>query len=417
MKTPRTMFFAVILACASSQTLAASEQDVVASYVELAHTVYSDSLQEAQQLKADIDAFLAKPSQQSLQTAKQAWLQARIPYQQSEAFRFGNPVVDNWEGQLNAWPLDEGFIDYVSPDYQGELGNTGATANIVAATQLQLGANHIDLSTITPELLASLNELGGSEANVATGYHAIEFLLWGQDLNGTEAGAGERSFTDYLSGAHCTNGNCQRRKDYLAATAQLLIDDLTYMVDQWSATSKDNYRQLFLQLPEQEAVTRILFSMGSLALGELAGERMRVALEANSSEDEHDCFSDNTHFAHYYDWKGISNVFQAEYTSSQGKSFKGDSLADLLAEKNPQLAKKMAHQMAQTNQAIYQLVTMAEDKTSPMKFDQMIAEGNTKGAAAINNAIAELTKTTELIEQTAKVLGITNLTPNFSAGL
>ena len=27
-----------------------------------------------------------------------------------------------------------------------------------------------------------LHEIGGNEANVATGYHAIEFLLWGQDL-------------------------------------------------------------------------------------------------------------------------------------------------------------------------------------------------------------------------------------------
>ncbi|MCG6507139.1 peptidase, partial [Vibrio parahaemolyticus] len=144
--------------------------------------------------------FLAAPSDAKLQQVKQAWLAARVPYQQSEVFRFGNAVVDDWEGQLNAWPLDEGLIDYVSDDYQYELGNEGASANIVANKSLTIGATTIDASTITPELIASLNEVGGSEANVASGYHAIEFLLWGQDLHGTQPGAGERPYTDYVQG-------------------------------------------------------------------------------------------------------------------------------------------------------------------------------------------------------------------------
>lgn len=46
---------------------------------------------------------------------------------------------------------------------------------------------------ISPQLLAEeLHMLDGVQANVATGYHAIEFLLWGQDLNGTNPGAGNR---------------------------------------------------------------------------------------------------------------------------------------------------------------------------------------------------------------------------------
>src|SRR5690606_40623199 len=101
----------------------------------------------------------------------------RVPYMQTEAFRFGNAVVDDWEGQVNAWPLDEGLIDYVEADYQHALGNPGATANIIASTAIRIGEDSVDVSQITPELLASLNELAGSEANVATGYHAIEFLL------------------------------------------------------------------------------------------------------------------------------------------------------------------------------------------------------------------------------------------------
>ncbi|BBI48981.1 hypothetical protein HORIV_14020 [Vreelandella olivaria] len=154
---------------------------VVHHYADLAHANYADALSAAQALNERIDELLANPTSETLNAAKQAWLQARVPYQQSEVFRFGNAVVDDWEGQLNAWPLDEGMIDYVEgDDYQHELGNEGATANIVANEQITVGGETLDVSEITPELLADLNEIGGSEANVASGYHAIEFLLWGR---------------------------------------------------------------------------------------------------------------------------------------------------------------------------------------------------------------------------------------------
>ncbi|MCE1874903.1 hypothetical protein LWT64_22935, partial [Enterobacter hormaechei] len=124
---------------------------------------------------------------------------------------------------------------------------------------------------------------------------AIEFLLWGQDLNGTNAGAGQRAYTDFVVGSACTNGNCDRRGEYLKAAADLLVQDLEWMEKQWSADVKDNYRQELLADSAENGLRKMMFGMGSLSLGELAGERMKVALEANSTEDEHDCFSDNTH--------------------------------------------------------------------------------------------------------------------------
>ncbi|HAS63375.1 MAG TPA: peptidase, partial [Vibrio sp.] len=188
----------VLLATTSSAFAAdVTKQQVVEHYADLAHAVFSDSLSTAISLDQAIEAFLAAPTAAKFEQVKQKWLASRIPYQQSEVFRFGNAIVDDWEGQLNAWPLDEGLIDYVSSDYQYELGNEGATANIVANTELTIGATKLDVAKITPQLIADLNEVGGSEANVASGYHAIEFLLWGQDLNGTNAGAGERAYTDF----------------------------------------------------------------------------------------------------------------------------------------------------------------------------------------------------------------------------
>ncbi|WP_317930769.1 imelysin family protein [Halioxenophilus sp. WMMB6] len=412
----KSMFLALGLMLTSTTTLALSSQDVINSYTDLAFNVYTDSLAEAKKLQADIQKFLDSPSPETLAQARYAWRQARVPYMQTEAFRFGNPVVDNIDGQVNSWPLDEGFLDYVSSDYEGELGNSGATAFILSLDTLRLGANEIDVSELTPELLASLNELGGSEANIATGYHAIEFLLWGQDLNGTDPGAGNRPYTDYLAGEGCSHQYCQRRRDYLTAVTTLLVNDLNYLVGQWQAGDSNNYRAKFVKLAPQEALTRILFGIGSLAFGELAGERMQVALEANSPEDEQDCFSDNTVFAHYYDWQGIANVYLGEYKRVDGSFYKGDSLADLVAERNNGLAQKMQHQISQTHAALQALVNAYQDPNNPMAFDQMIAEGNVEGAALINQIIAELAATTELIEGVAKTLGITNLNPNLDAG-
>jgi putative iron-regulated protein len=340
-------------------------------------------------------------------------LDARVPYLQSEVFRFGNRIVDEWEGQLNTWPLDEGLIDYVNKTgYHHEMGNAGATANIVANTSITVGGKKIDLSKLTPEVLVSLNEIGGSEANVATGYHAIEFLLWGQDLNGTKSGAGKRPYTDYVVGKNCTHEHCDRRGEYLKAATQLLVDDLVYMQGQWSKDKKDNYRARLNAEAPASGLTKALFGMGSLALGELAGERMKVALTANSTEDEQDCFSDNTHNAHFYDAKGIENIYFGHYVRVDGSTLTGPSIADLVENKDPQLADVTRKQFGKTMLVLQAMVDAAEDGTHPMKFDQMIAEGNIKGAALIEDSISSLVELTRQIEKVAYSIGIENLNPD-----
>lgn len=399
-----------LLASATLQA-AVTEQGVVKNYGDIAYAVFSDSLITAQFLQVKVDALVEAPSQATLDAARSAWKQARVPYQQSEVFRFGNGIVDDWEGQLNAWPLDEGLIDYVAAsNYHHEMGNVGANANIIANTSLKLGGTTLDLSTITPDLLASLNELGGSEANVATGYHAIEFLLWGQDLNGTKAGAGQRAYTDYVQGDGCTHGNCDRRAQYLKAATELLINDLKTMQAQW-APGQQNYRAELESQKSEAALTKALFGMGSLALGELAGERMKVALEANSTEDEHDCFSDNTHFSHYYDAKGIENIYYGTYQRVDGSVIKGDSIAMLVKAKDPALAKATDKQFKQTMASMQALVDKAEAQQNAQKFDQMIAEGNEAGAKLIQDAITGLVALTRKIEKVAVELGVENLSP------
>lgn len=404
-------FAPVAVDTAAADTVSADA--VVKHYADLAHANYADALNAAQALNERIDELLANPTAETLSAAKQAWLQARVPYQQSEVFRFGNAVVDDWEGQLNAWPLDEGMIDYVEgDDYQHELGNEGATANIIANEQITVGGETLDVSDITPELLADLNEIGGSEANVASGYHAIEFLLWGQDLHGFEKGNGERPVSDYQTGDDCTHGHCDRRRSYLDAVSDLLVDDLEWMVAQWAPETEGNYRQELLAESDQEGLRRMLFGMGSLSLGELAGERMKVALEANSFEDEHDCFSDNTHNSHYYNGQGIQNIYTGSYQRLDGSVVEGPSLQDLLSQADSELADTLGAQLEATMARLDAIKQAAEAESSPMAFDMMIAPGNEQGSELINEAILSLVAQTGSIEQAAGELGVTSLQPD-----
>ncbi|MEO0386180.1 MAG: imelysin family protein, partial [Pseudomonadota bacterium] len=282
--TLATSVMALSLGTAAMADSPASKTAVLETYSDLALAKYEDSLITAQRLQTQIDALLATPSAEALSAAKAAWLAARVPYQQSEVFRFGNPIVDDWEGKVNAWPLDEGLIDYVDASYGGPTDeNEAAVLNVIANASFTLSGETVDATTITPALLEdTLQEADGVEANVATGYHAIEFLLWGQDLNGHGAGAGNRPWTDYATGDACTNGNCDRRGEYLKAATDLLITDLSWIVDQWGPGGAA--RTTLLDDPEA-GISAILTGMGSLSYGETAGERMRLGVMLNDPEE------------------------------------------------------------------------------------------------------------------------------------
>ncbi|WP_060484861.1 imelysin family protein [Pseudomonas sp. NBRC 111123] len=387
----------------------AAGKAVVKHYAEMVYAVYSDSLSTAKTLQTAVDAFLAKPNDETLKAAKEAWAAARVPYLQSEAFRFGNTIIDDWEGQVNAWPLDEGLIDYVDKSYEHALGNPAASANIIANTEIQVGEEKVDVKDITPEKLASLNELAGSEANVATGYHAIEFLLWGQDLNGTGPGAGARPASDYLEGKGATGGHNDRRRAYLKAVTELLVKDLEEMVGNWAPNVADNYRATLEAEPVADGLRKMLFGMGSLSLGELAGERMKVSLEANSPEDEQDCFSDNTHYSHFYDAKGIRNVYLGEYTRTDGTKMTGPSLSSLVAKADPAADATLKADLEATEAKIQ---VMVDHALKGEHYDQLIAADNAAGNQIVRDAIASLVKQTGSIEQAAGKLGIANLNPD-----
>ena len=351
---------------------ATDKAKILDTYADIAQAGYEDSLTIARDLDAAIDALIANPSEETMKAAREAWIAARVPYMQTEVYRFGNPIVDDWEGKVNAWPLDEGLIDYVDASTAGPSPeNPARTANVIANEAITMNGETIDTSEITAELLeGSLQELGGIEANVATGYHAVEFLLWGQDLNGTGAGAGERSWTDYAKGDDCTNGHCDRRAEYLATASALLVSDLEWMAAQWDEDGAA--RAALTGDGEDSGIARILTGIGSLSYGELAGERMQLGLLLHDPEEEHDCFSDNTFDSHYYDAKGMMNVYEGRYVRTDGSVVEGPSVSDLVAEENAELDASMTERLKATEEAMTALKSRGENVEA---YDQMIGEG------------------------------------------
>jgi len=390
----------------STVLIASPEKEVLETYSNIAEATYEDSLISAKELKETVMALIAVPSEMNLQLVKNAWIAARVPYQQTEAYRFGNSIVDDWEGKVNAWPLDEGLIDYVDFGSYGTESDENElyTANVIANTKLKINGRTVDSRNITKQFLSeTLSEAGGIEANVATGYHAIEFLLWGQDLNGTGPGSGNRPASDF-SISKCTNGNCDRRVEYLKSVTDLLIDDLEEMVSHWRKNGVA--RKELVNGDPKRGLISILTGLGSLSYGELAGERMQLGLMLHDPEEEHDCFSDNTHNSHYYDLLGMINVYTGNYVRTNGSVVSGTGINDLIKAKNSRLHMEM---MSKFHETLFAMTQMKKTAEAGKTYDQMLAVGDTDGNQLIQEVVDRLKDQTKVIEKLVAELNLNSI--------
>ena len=348
---------------------------VIENYADLVLANYQAALVDAEAMNVAIQTFVATPTEENFEAAKEAWLTSRESYGPSEAFRFANGPIDTGdteeiEGYLNSWPLDEAYIDYVEGDVDAGIIN-----------------NLADFPTLTKEILTGENGNGGEE-NVAIGYHAIEFLLWGQDLTApSENLAGQRAYTDFVDGG--TAANQDRRREYLAIVADLLTDHLQIIIDEWSG----DYRSTFLALDEDEALDNIISSIAELSRSELAIERMAVALQNQDQEDEHSCFSDNTHRDIRLNLAGIVNVYTGAYGSVDG-----NSLQDLIEEADTDLATELDALLA---------TAVADIDATLDPFDLAIVDGESSvEGAKVQTAVQALVAFGDKLLEAKVALGI-----------
>lgn len=349
---------------------------VVEAYAVIAGAGYADAVAAASSLRDAIAAYVASPTPETRDAARAAWIDSRTPYRQTEAFRFyGGPIDDpdsEPEGRINAWPLDEATIDYVEGD---------ADAGVI---------NDLDaFPTIDAISILTANFQNG-EADVKTGYHAIEFLLWGQDRS--DDGPGARPATDYVTGGDGTAANQDRRGAYLLVAAELLVADLAWVVDRWQP-GDGSYHDAFHAEPAVEALRRILTGIGTLASSELSGERMLTAYENQDQEDEHSCFSDTTLDDILGNARGIDNVYFGRYGTIDGPG-----LDELVAARDPELDAEMQARLAAMLDAI---------EAIPGPFDQAIrGDDDAPGRAAVLAAVRAVQDVGASVEDIAVLFGI-----------
>lgn len=380
----------ILPSCNKDKKINSLKDDVVANYVEIVYASYEDSYDKAVELKTAVNTLVTTANQANFDAAKTAWKAAREPYGQTETYRFYDGPIDDAdgpEGNLNAWPLDENYIDYVR-DGSGGTSNAGIIADTTAHP------------TINKTTLAALNEQGG-EKNISIGYHAIEFLLWGQDhldVNTDAGNGGDRAYTDYTN----TATFYVRRGQYINACAELLVEQLGELKAEWA--DGGSYRTSFLALDADAALTKILTGTGILSKSELAGERMFVALEANAAnnpqEDEHSCFSDNTHRDIITNAKGINNVLSGVYTRTNGSTVGSadKSIVKLLEEIGADESSNLATAMADA---------MTKVEAIPTPFDKQVTTETVSANGPILQAINALRAQGDQIAAGATALGLT----------
>ena len=355
----------------------------VANYSVIVDASYADSVAAAEALNTSLNNFVSAPSAETHQAAKDAWLASRIPYLQTEVYRFYDGPIDNPtdgpEGDLNAWPMDEMYVDYVAED---------ANAGAVNGTE-----------EITAETIRAANGVNG-EAHVATGYHAIEFLLWGQDQSDTAAG--ERPWSDYLT-AETEDGvaptpadttNQARRGTYLTTVGAILVEDLKRVHAQWAVGAP--YRTGFEADPEA-AFEKILTGMIILSGFETGGERLQAALASGNQEDEHSCFSDNTHVDMQQDVQGIANVWNGTYGTISGPGVKA-----VVEAANADLAARVTDRINTSLQLANAL---------QVPFDQEIKAGNAAGNGRVQALIDSLTAQEQVLFEVFDLFGLSVTIP------
>ena len=469
---------------------------VLETNADIAYAAYSDSVTTAQALKAALADFRANPSEANLQAAKRAWLVAREPYGQTEVYRFRNSPIDSTdyssedgpEGAINAWPLGEALIDDVivldsEMNISADFGTSeiGVTDNEVSGTNGRVGDENVTddgtLYEITAEdyddsdniisrtdieintALLELSATAEDEHDVISGYHAIEFLLWGQDLNdngettdGTDRGdavkvldeedadednsfyaaGGDRPIEEFQPSydAEAASGNenvdaaydftveSHRRHKFLEVAVDKLIADLESVRDGWApgATYRTAFTTVTNEAQAKQKLTEILTGMGTLSEGELAGERMQIAFSANSQEDEHSCFSDNTHRDIWLNAEGISNSYYGDYAGydstldglvgsgdETGRAYEGYGIDDYLNDAGLSDIKAEVEATLTETASRYQAIDAKARNGEP--FDVLIMDSSN---SEVQNTILALYSESEALEDLADALAITS---------
>ena len=369
-KLKRIIIFLIFI-FASSCSKNTEKNKLAESYANLVSNYYEETAQRTNNMFIAINDFLYNPSEASLENAKNKWIAAREIYGITEAFRFyGGPIdgtneygEEGPEGLINSWPLNEAYIDYVEGDQE---------AGIINNLLYEINKDTIIVSNQSDD-----------DADVSTGWHAIEFLLWGQDTSIETSG--QRQFTDYSTGNEIND----RRRSYLLKVSELLVEHINWLNNQW----KPNGPGRINFLSKEDPGGAILTGIATLSGFELSSERIATALDSGDPEDEHSCFSDQTHLDIRANFNGIKNIYLGLGINNQKFS---PSVSEIIANENTELHEKIIKTLNSTSKNIDYIT---------VPFDKMLSETkNGPGRIAAEKTVSDLIILTEHLIEAGKKL-------------
>ncbi|MEC9407559.1 MAG: imelysin family protein [Pseudomonadota bacterium] len=379
------------------------------SYRSVAHSEYRAALAAARTLQTKIQALTTAASPDSLAAARKAWVSARKPYARTEALRFGHWFVDEWEARVNRWPIHPEFLDYV------DQPEAPSQRPLVVSQRIRVAGRTLDASIIDRRLLLDIQALSTDPTQVVTGYHAIEFMLWGEDPVRHDPKPGARPWTDYATDAAlCTRGSqpappteCKRRGELLTTMAELLVWELERMAAVW-ADKPGTYGYRLVHGDAEPGLHKALYGLVTFSASELASTRLDIPLRTRAPERIQDQFSNTSHTALYHSALGVEQLYYGRLDQQKASV----SLASLARHADANLAGQIDRALATTRQRLARIQQMGQ---TGQVLDQLIAPGHVEGSRVLADAIIALRVQSALLSRLGEALGLGPLDPNAAA--
>ena len=113
---------------AEPEDLDQAKRMTVQTYARIAEATYMSALVSAIELRKKIKILVTEPTADNHVAAKLSWIQARLPYLQTEPlFSYGRQAAE-----MDSWPIRPGYIDYVDGNPESGIICVSASAACVS---------------------------------------------------------------------------------------------------------------------------------------------------------------------------------------------------------------------------------------------------------------------------------------------
>lgn len=248
-------------------------------------TTYIDLNDKVAELVIACQTLEATPTAMNLEAARQAWRNARIPWEQAEGFLFGPVDAQGIDPSIDSWPVN--FVDL----------------NNVLSGSATLDKTYID----------------GLEGTLK-GFHTIEYLLFGTDAN--------KQVSDFTP----------RQFEYLAGCSASLEGSTTQLENSWLPTGLNYANKLKTAgsgnsvYPSQKAALQEIVTGIVTIADEVANGKIQDPYAQSDSTLEESRYSANSKADFANNIRSIQNVYLGTYAG-----YDGEGLSDLVLTKNEAL--------------------------------------------------------------------------------